>query len=109
MSGHFYVVFVLASVMCFWEEMPAKASVREEDIDEEDMDIVTVIVEEVEAMIVKMEVAVIMEAMMVDVTTTAEEEMMAVIVEEAMIVVEMTSKAKNKVPSKSIVPSNYFL
>ena len=89
-------MFVLASVMCFWEEMPAKAFVREEDIDEEDMDIVTVIVEEVEATIVKMEVAVIMEAMMVDVTTTVEEEMMAVIVEEAMIGVEITNKAKNK-------------
>ena len=75
--------------------MPAKASVREEDIDEEDMDIVTVIVEEVEATIVKTEVAVIMEVMMVDVTTTVEEEMMAVIVEEAMIVVEITNKAKN--------------
>merc|ERR1712136_315873 len=94
--GHFCVVFVLASAMCFWEEMPAKASVREEDIDEEDMDIVTVIVEGVEAMIVKMEVVVIMEAMMVDVTTTVEEEMMAVIVEEAMIAVEMTNKAKIK-------------
>ena len=99
-------MFVLASVMCFWEEMPAKASVREEDIDEEDMDIVTVIVEEVEATIVKMEVAVIMEAMMVDVTTTVEEEMMAVIVEGAMIVVEMMSKAKNKITSVSTVPSN---
>ena len=89
-------MFVLVSVMCFWEEMPAKASVREEDIDEEDMVIVTVIVEGVEATIVKMEVAVIMEAMMVDVTTTVEEEMMAVIVEEAMIAVEITNKAKNK-------------
>ena len=89
-------MFVLVSVMCFWEEMPAKASVREEDIDEEDMDIVTVIVEGVEAMIVKMELAVIMEAMMVDVTTTVEEEMMAVIVEEAMIAAEITNKAKNK-------------
>ena len=89
-------MFVLVSVMCFWEEMPAKASVREEDIDEEDMDIVTVIVEEVEATIVKTEVAVIMGVMMVDVTTTVEEEMMAVIVEEAMIAVEITNKAKNK-------------
>ena len=83
--------------MCFWEEIAAKASVREETMDEEDMDIVTVIVEEVEATIVKMEVAVIMEAMMVDVTTTVEEEMMAVIVEEAMIAVEITNKAKNKI------------
>ena len=99
-------MFVLASVMCFWEEMPAKASVREEDIDEGDMDIVTVIVEEVEAMIVKMEVAVIMEAMMGDVTTTVEEEMMVVTVEEAMIVVEMTSKAHKQNSSKSAVPSS---
>ena len=99
-------MFVLVSVMCFWEEMPAKASVREEDIDEEDMDIVTVIVEEVEATIVKKEVAVIMGVMMVDVTTTVEEEMMAVIVEEAMIAVEITNKAKNK--SQLLLPITFL-